>query len=456
MAAPPANPLAAEYERQIKGVASPTIAALGSTGAGKTSLLNTLFGVDFGKTGHGKPITPKWTAYPPSATCPIRLYDTKGIEPGSDASEEYERDTLGEIAALAKDVDIANHIHIIVFVLSAAAGRLTAFDIATLSGPALRDVPKVFALNKVDLASDAQIAACEQCIIDANIPTSCAIARTCSSVTEGVSKHPHACPQCGGKEFMTSSKTRKWTCETCGEKGALVSRGHGLGELERAITDALPLALKNAFVVAQQVNAGRKVEASCLVVAGASMTCAAIGAAPIPVADIIGMTAAQVAMVATLLYIWGHDPRDRSLIAGLGAQQTFVGSVGKGLASLLKMIPGVGTITGGVINAAIGGTFTGLQGVITTVVMNVIFEAKVQGAVGGYTEKQIAELWAKVRGVLDIAGTAGLIRGAITGGNFQEALAGIAGQAIAAVAAEGVVAPAAGGDGGALVSPMEM
>ena len=88
----------------------------------------------------------------------------------------------------------------------------------------------------------------------------------------------------------------------------------------------------------------------------ASVAAAAAGATPIPIADTIPISAAQVTMVVALGKIFDltiSNSVAKSVI-GVGLAQ----GVGRTLASSLKAIPGVGTIVGGAISAATAASLT--------------------------------------------------------------------------------------------------
>ena len=95
----------------------------------------------------------------------------------------------------------------------------------------------------------------------------------------------------------------------------------------------------------------------CMVVIHtASSAAAAAGAIPIPVADTIPISTAQVTMVVALGEIFDMtiSTSVAKSIIGIGVAQT----VGRTIVSSLKAIPGVGTVIGGVISAATAAALT--------------------------------------------------------------------------------------------------
>lgn len=88
----------------------------------------------------------------------------------------------------------------------------------------------------------------------------------------------------------------------------------------------------------------------------ATVAAGAAGATPIPVADTIPISAAQITMVIALGKIFNltiSNSVAKSVI-GVGLAQ----KAGHFLASSLKAIPGIGTVIGGVISAATAASLT--------------------------------------------------------------------------------------------------
>ena len=94
------------------------------------------------------------------------------------------------------------------------------------------------------------------------------------------------------------------------------------------------------------------------------MAAAAIRASHVPFSDAALLVPLQSTMVSTLLFIWGVNKKDVAKICSLSTVcQTGVTLAGLGLASLLKCIPGIGTVIGAAINAIIASVLTAGLGV---------------------------------------------------------------------------------------------
>lgn len=97
------------------------------------------------------------------------------------------------------------------------------------------------------------------------------------------------------------------------------------------------------------------------IIAG-GVTAAMAGAViPIPVADTVAITSAQVAMLGALSAVYGVALDQRTIY---GLVLVYGGAkAGEFLGSMLKFIPGLGTVVGGALQMAIAGTVTAAMGI---------------------------------------------------------------------------------------------
>lgn len=124
-----------------------------------------------------------------------------------------------------------------------------------------------------------------------------------------------------------------------------VTKGTGIAQLTQRIVEGLPDDKRDAFVAQQQADMGVKEKRIRSIVYSKSLICAATGAIPVPIADILIMTPIQVSMVVNIGFLHGIDmfqvkERIPEFIATLGA--------GVGLREaarqVLKLIPGYGQV----------------------------------------------------------------------------------------------------------------
>ena len=68
-----------ELEKVAAGIRKPNILICGATGAGKSSVVNWVFGKNVAATGTGRPLTRGITEYSSEDTS-VNLFDTEGYE----------------------------------------------------------------------------------------------------------------------------------------------------------------------------------------------------------------------------------------------------------------------------------------------------------------------------------------------------------------------------------------
>ena len=147
-----------KFKNELK---QPCIAIIGETGAGKSSLIRAVFGIETKQktqeeleipSGSGRPITDdyKQYPYPPDETKPIRLYDTPGYE--VKGAEDFLNNTkkfLEERQFKITETPTSNDkiIHLIWYVVNQ---RYQDFDIRLIKEIIELKFPLLIVINKVD------------------------------------------------------------------------------------------------------------------------------------------------------------------------------------------------------------------------------------------------------------------------------------------------------------------
>lgn len=89
----------------------------------------------------------------------------------------------------------------------------------------------------------------------------------------------------------------------------------------------------------------------------ASVAAAGVSASPIPFSDSALLIPIQTTMIMAIYKAYGQEVSE-GLIKG-AVRSVAVSAIGKGVAgNLLKLIPGIGTVTGGVINGGVAVALT--------------------------------------------------------------------------------------------------
>lgn len=121
------------------------------------------------------------------------------------------------------------------------------------------------------------------------------------------------------------------------------------------------LDLRESFLRAQRVNVNDKCKIAAGIISAAVLSACAAGVSPIPVSDALILPGIEAVMVGALATVFGVTI---SAIIPVVAGQILASSVGLGTASLIKLIPIVGTVIGGVIDAALAGILTAAIGIL--------------------------------------------------------------------------------------------
>lgn len=322
------------------------ILLIGATGVGKSSLLNAVFGKDIVKAGVGEPVT----QYLEKIHIPLKgltLWDTKGIE-----AKDYEN-TFNQ---LKQDIDNALNStltsrngqdlpHIAWLCIKESSGRVQESDLELLKLMQKHDIPTVVVFtsaSKKKAAEEFFQKAKE--IIDAQFATFMKgrYARV-NSVAET-------------EEIETDDGVQTITRKVWGVE-ELIEMTHQI--------DTLAAERVQALLKAQMVNHEKKLQAmidgATEKVNYAMAAAAATGAIPIPFSDMILLAGIQTTMIYQINTEFEIDDEFNSITSTLMgiAGTTALGSLGKSLVgSLLKFIPGAGSMAGAAISGTVAATLT--------------------------------------------------------------------------------------------------
>lgn len=296
------------------------IIVMGKTGVGKSTLINNLFREKLAQTGIGKPVTQHLRKITQKGM-PLTLYDTKGLELDSQVQSDVTQEIFDYIDQ-QKDTDEA--IHLVYYAIHGQSNRIEETEIDLINRLA-KDLPVIIVLTQA-IGKDAK--AFESAIDNMNLPIA------------------------GLQRVMAAPFVI--------DKQVTIDR-FGLDELVDQSLQVMPEDYHNAFNNVQQANINRKIKAARNWTIGYVATTFGVGFTPIPFADAQALVPLQVTMLAHITAIFGIN-LDRasiiSLIAAVGGtgSATFIGRTI--VSNALKVIPGVGTIVGGLISGATAATVT--------------------------------------------------------------------------------------------------
>lgn len=164
-----------EELRKIKDkLKPPSIALIGRTGAGKSSLIKAIFKLDDTQigTGAGFPQTQyyKQYPYPYDETVPILLYDSPGYE--AHKTDDFLADTISFLQkkALMDKGATDDKIHLVWHLIHAGLARFEYFDRTVIETVSSLGIPVIIVLNQCDIAKPAEIAGIKKAINELNLP----------------------------------------------------------------------------------------------------------------------------------------------------------------------------------------------------------------------------------------------------------------------------------------------
>lgn len=317
----------AEFDRQAAAIGRFNLAVFGKTGTGKSTLINAVFGTEVAKTGIGEPVTQGSHLYVDRRGT-LGIFDTKGLEIGRDDGK-----LIGELKDTVKGLrkkPLSEQIHCAWYCVRGMDRRFEDSEAKFVRALAELDLPVALVLTQVPMR-DNQFH-----------PDAVALARHIESL---------GLPILGGRPFMTYAMRDQFTGQP----------PYGLSELVRATFLAVPEAVQAALISAQHVDLDAKARAAQAFI-GATVTAAAASAAtPIPFSNAAILVPLQLGMMARIAHLYGMGI-DKAGIAAVASTAVATSAGRASVSSLIKLVPGAGTIAGGAISASVASVFTFAMG----------------------------------------------------------------------------------------------
>lgn len=301
------------------------IVLCGGSGVGKSTLLNAIFGRDLAETGIGKPVTAaaKWYEEP---GFPVRLLDTRGLERGNFLG------TVSELEAALQQARTQpraqDQPHVLWLCIDGTSSRIQESDRQIAAMAKRLDLPVVVVVTKA--------------WFDSTLPDK---ART-----------EFADPPVRSVVAVVAARRTFSGGEGVGPSG--------LQELVEQTLRLLPDSQRAAMAAAQRVVLQPKIDHSRGAIEAACKAAATIAMNPIPFSDAVLLAPVQIAMIVAVTRRMGIELSEdgwKALIAGVAGPllAMVAGRLAAGAAgNLLKMIPGIGTVAGGSLNAAVAYALT--------------------------------------------------------------------------------------------------
>lgn len=317
----------AAFDHETASLGTFTLVVLGRTGVGKSTLVNAVFGETLAETGIGRPVTQTSHLYSREGVG-LQVVDTKGLEIGDDTETIVAE--LRDLVAHSRTRPEAERINVAWYCVQAADLRVQDGERAVMETLRELGIPVLLVMTKVpqrEGRNSPDSVAFHQAILEMDLPV------------------------VGG---------RAWPVMAEGDDFAGWP-AHGLAELVEQSRLVAPLGVQAALVTAQRVSPAAKAREAKKVVASAAAAAGAAAATPIPFADAALLVPIQLRMMSRIALL--HNvPMDRATLLALGSVAATT-SAGRSLATgLIKLIPGAGTIAGGLIGAGVASSVTAAMG----------------------------------------------------------------------------------------------
>lgn len=312
-----------EFDRQATLMGRFNLGVFGKTGVGKSTLINAVFGEAVADTGIGAPVTRDSKLYA-GVQGSLGLIDTRGLEMGRD-----DKDVLKDLKKFVNErrsLPLTEQMHAAWYCVRALDRRFEESEVAFIRALDALDVPVMLVFTQVPVR-DGQFH-----------PDAVALAQHVETL---------ALPIVGGRPFMTYALRDQFSGQPA----------YGLTELLNATFLVAPDAVHAALAAAQKIDLDRKAQAAQRQIAASIAAAAGATAVPIPFSAAALLVPIQLAMMSRIAQLYAI-PFDRAAMMAI-ASTTIATSAGRSTAAgLLKMIPGAGSVAGGVINASVASGLT--------------------------------------------------------------------------------------------------
>jgi predicted GTPase len=327
----------------------PALVLVGRRGAGKSSLVNALFGAKVAELGHVTAQTGRgrWYDYERDGGA-MSILDTRGVQEGSTPAEADEARSSLESIALelrAKAPDV------VVFVAKAS-------EVDAAVDPDLDALERVYdEVRRWHHAEPPLVAVVTHC--DLLEPKATSLHKPGRAAGDDLAeklRHVAAAERAIAAKLVSRDRLRDRLVATIGVSVYMSWREDGtLRADERWRVDDLAVALFRHLPDASRAELARATRARAVqeelattLTRATSALCAGIAAAPIPVADIVPLTTLQAGLVAGIAWIGGRSLDKRGtaeFLAGLGANVGIAFILREAVRAILKVVaPGGGAV----------------------------------------------------------------------------------------------------------------
>ena len=238
----------ATFARCVAEVCKPNVLVVGVTGAGKSSIINAVFGSKIAQVGVGQSVTKHFDRFAPD-DLPVVVYDSKGLEDG--LHEEFLSDTKTFFTKLRSEPQLGDQIHVIWYVINSAWARFEPFE-SFLVSQIFSPIPIIFLINKCDVSNVEQLSSLKNLIESFEFPNLKGIFYI---VADRKNLSQSWCPNCYSDDVTFKKKTNELVCDECNKTFAMSLSSRKYSNLDKVVeltTKLLPDLAKEAFLFSQQ------------------------------------------------------------------------------------------------------------------------------------------------------------------------------------------------------------
>lgn len=343
---------------KIKNLKTLNVMVIGKSGVGKSTLINALFRGNYAETGIGRPVTQEIRKIKKEGY-PLAIYDTPGFELSSHQQQKIKDQILDIVKKGNASKDVNEGLHCIWYCINVGGNR--TFDETEIAW--LKEFTELNKVTQIPILI----------VLTQAIPKAKALEM--KTAVE--------------RENLDIIKVIPVLAKDMDFDGEYVAPAYGLDALIEIMGDVLPEELQNTLQNVQKASLEAKKKAARKVVATAVASAFGEGFMPVPFADAAMLVPTQVGMIAGITVIFGLEVNKSFITSFVSATLGATGAtiIGRNVVSnIFKLVPGAGTLLGGLISGSTAGVITTALGESYIILMEMIYKGELKKE-DLYTEK---------------------------------------------------------------------